>query len=140
MGVAGRCGHCCGVGMETLHISELRPAFAASLLAGCEVLDPRGMVTKKDIDGMARAGRCFAATTDKAQAVYVVEVRNGVAWVSACKGSGNVTWSEVLLPVIEQQAKGCASVGFQTRRRGLVKVAQSQGYEITGWIMKKKLP
>lgn len=113
--------------------------MAASLLAGCAHLDPSGLATEADTPAMTAAGQCFAATSDKGQAVYVLKVKNGVAWVSACKGNGPVKWREVLLPVIELQAKGCAAVGFQTTRRGLVKSAQKQGYEVTGWILKKKL-
>ena len=125
--------------METIHLSSLEAHLAASLLAGCAHLDPCGMATEADTEAMTAAGQCFAATSDKGQAVYVLKVKNGVAWVSAVKGSGPTPWRDVLLPVIEAQAKGCAAVAFQTARRGVVKSAVAQGYEITGWILKKRL-
>ena len=88
---------------------------------------------------IAERGQCFQAVAEKSSAVYVLEVNSGHAWVSACKGCGPVAWRAVLLPVIEQQATGCKSVGFQTARRGLVRAAEKQGYEVTGWILRKKL-
>lgn len=109
------------------------------MLAGLERLDPSGTTAPNDLHHLTASGQCFAATADTGQAVYVVKVSNGVAWISAAKGAGPVKWQDVLLPVIERQAKGCDAVAFQTKRRGLVKAAQRQGYEITGWIMKKKI-
>lgn len=125
--------------METLQVSALEPHLAAQLLAGSAHLDPCGMATEQDTEAMTSAGQCFAVTSNTSQAVYVVKVKNGVAWVSAMKGSGATPWGDILLPMIEAQAKGCAAVGFQTTRRGGVKKAQAQGYRITGWIMKKDL-
>ncbi len=125
--------------METLQVKEIQPHHAIQRLAGCERFDPRGTATGDDLADIAWGGQCFEATTEKAKAVYVVQVKNGNAWISACKGSGPVKWREVLLPIIEAQATGCNSVGFQTKRKSLVNAAQEQGYEITGWIMKKKL-
>ena len=125
--------------METLHLSHIPASLAASLLAGLERLDPRGTTAPNDLHDLTASGQCFAATAGTGQAVYVVKVSNGVAWVSACKGAGPVKWQDVLLPVIERQAAGCKAVAFQTKRRGLVKAAKAQGYEITGWILKKNL-
>lgn len=124
--------------METLHLSAIDSGMAALLLAGLGRLDPSG-TTSGELHQLTASGQCFAATAGTGQAVYVVKVSNGVAWISACKGDGPVKWQNVLLPVIERQAKGCSAVAFQTKRRGLVKAAQAQGYEITGWILKKKL-
>ena len=126
--------------MEKVFLSRLEPSFAAALLRGCERLDPRGLATPPDIDRMTDAGQCFAATTDhKAQAVYVLTVKNGVAWIDAAKGQGAADWTALLLPIVEAQAQGLASVAFQTARPGLVKKAQAQGYDITGWVMRKRI-
>lgn len=124
---------------QKIELSRLEPGLAAALLVGCERLDPSGLCSAADLLPMAQAGQCFAATAEKAQAVYIVQVQNGVAWISATKGAGPVDWSALLLPVIEAQAAGAAAVGFQTARRGLVRKAQKQGYEVTGWILKKPL-
>lgn len=114
--------------------------LASIALTGCEHLDPRGISSAADIQTMTENGQCFTATSGQASAVYVVQVVNGVAWINACQGQGAIKWQNLLLPVIEQQASGCKAVGFQTKRRGLVKAAQRHGYQITGWILKKNLP
>ena len=125
--------------MEKIFLSRLEPDLAASLLQGLSHLDASGRTGPGDIERVTAEGQCFAATAQDAQAVYVVQVQNGVAWISAAKGAGPLDWSAVLLPTIEAQAKGCASVGFQTVRRGLVRKAQKQGYQVAGWILKKAL-
>lgn len=124
---------------EKIHLSRLEPRLAAQLLAGMESLDASGRSGPGDIDAMTRRGQCFAATATDSQAVYVVTVENGIAWINATKGAGPVDWSALLLPVIEAQAKGCAAVGFSTMRPGLVRKAKRQGYQVTGWILKKTI-
>lgn len=124
---------------QEVHLSRIPADLAAQLLTGCERLDPAGLTTSDTLPAMAARGACFAATTDTAQAVYVLKVENGRAWVSACKGAGPVDWSGLLLPVIEQQAQGLQAVAFQTARRGLVRKAQRQGYRVAGYIMEKNL-
>ena len=124
---------------KEIHLSNLAPRAAAQLLAGVERTDPKGQAKQADVNAIAARGRCFMAQTANSVAVYVVQTRNGQAWVSACKGWGPTNWTNVLLPVIERQAAGCESVGFQTSRRGLVRSAEKQGYEVTGWILRKKL-
>lgn len=128
--------------METdqkICLSRLEPQLAAALLAGLHRADPAGTSTPADVERIAREGMSFAATADNAQAVYTIHVKNGVAWIDACKGNGPVPWSDVLFAVIEAQSKGCAAVGFQTARPGLVRQAKRHGYEVTGWILKKAL-
>lgn len=111
------------------------------MLQGVDKLDPSGMSTQQSLASTAREGLCFAATSDTgAQAVYVVRIENGVAWVDACQGSGATDWVSKLLPIIETQAHGMRAVGFQTARTGLVRKAKKQGYSVAGWIMKKELP
>lgn len=124
---------------KEIHLSRLEPELAAALLAGCERLDPRACTGQADIEAMAQRGQCFAATAPDAQAVYVVHVLNGTAWIAAAKGAGPVDWTALLLPIVEAQAKGCAQIAFQTARPGLVRRARRQGYEVGGWILRKKL-
>lgn len=125
--------------MEKIHLTQIDADTAAALLVGVAGRDPSGLSTEQSMHHTARCGQCYAATSESGQAVYVVRVENGVAWVDAAKGFGATDWTAALLPIIEMQAKGLASVGFQTERRGLVKRAQKQGYHIAGYIMKKGL-
>lgn len=126
--------------MEKIALSHIEPGLAAQLLAGSTHLDPSGLVAERDLPAIAARGACFAATGDGgSQAVYIVHVSNGVAWIDACRGFGPADWSGILLPVIERQAQGVASVRFQTSRAGLVRRAQHQGYQVKGWILGKEL-
>lgn len=125
-----------------VEVSQLHdPMEVAQLLAGIEARDPRGIMQPTDLVRMAYEGACFAATHPESgsQAVYVLKVRNGQAWVEACKGSGAVDFTRTLLPAIELQASALDSVAFQTSRRGLVRKAERQGYRVTGYIMRKDL-
>lgn len=124
--------------MEAVTLSRVEPDVAASLLRGAERFDPRGIATQADVEVMCQEGACFAAThASGAQAVYVLRVRNGQAWVDAAAGSGQVDLTALLLPVIELQAARLSSVAFQTARPGLVRKAQRAGYRVAGWILKK---
>ncbi|MDO9011331.1 MAG: hypothetical protein Q7U78_05925 [Gallionella sp.] len=70
---------------------------------------------------------------------YAVKAAGSELWVQAAGGSGAVDLSAFGLAVIEQQAAaaGLGSVGFQTRRRGLVRKAARAGYQVDGYIMRK---
>lgn len=127
--------------MEVVSISSLDANTAAALMAGIESKDPRGIATPIDVLRICQGGQCFAATQPEShsQAVYVLVVKNGQAWIDACQGSGEIDFTATLLPAIELQASRLDSVAFQTARRGLVRKAQKNGYQVTGWIMKKDL-
>lgn len=62
-------------------------------------------------------------------------------WVQAAGGLGNSDLTRAGLEHTEERAAagGFQSVGFQTRRKGLVKKAQAQGYQIDGYILRKKI-
>lgn len=126
---------------QEIYLSRLEPQLAAQLLAGCEALDPAGLCEAQDMPGMAAAGHCFAATAPakQGQAVYIIKIKNGIAWIDACRGFGPVKWADVLLPVIEAQAKGLAAVAFQTKRPALIAKAIQQGYTVEGVILRKKI-
>ena len=127
--------------METVAVSRIDAATAAAFLSGLAGQDPRGIVTADTLRQSAERGHCFAVThASGAQAVYIIAVENGQAWVTACKGEGAaVDFTRTLLPAIEHQAQGLAAVAFQTARPGLVRKARAMGYQVTGWIMKKDL-
>lgn len=142
MGLAGRGGSGGGVAVEkTLTVTQITPATAAKLLAGCECLDPTGRTTPDNMQAMCERGTCWAATDDtgQASAVWVIQTDGHAAWVSACKGSGQVPWAKVLLQTIEAQAEGLQSVAFQTARPGLAKTAEANGWHVAGWILRKDL-
>lgn len=122
-----------GVTVERIH-----PAIAAQALAGMEELDPRGMTGADDIKRMCELGQCFALSGD-VQAVYVLVIRNGVAWVQAAKGAGTVDCTDALEVAVTDQARGLKAMATQTARPGLVRKLKKRGWSVTGWIMQKGL-
>lgn len=114
-------------------------AEAAQRLAGCEDLDPRGLCGPGDIAAMCEQGLCFALD-GAADAVYVLQVRNGVVWVDAAKGGGGLVSALAALDaVVTAQAEGLKAIALQTARPGMVKELERRGFRVTGWILKKDL-
>lgn len=124
---------------KALTVREIAPEGAAIALAGLEHLDPRGMTAAGDVQAMTRKGRCFALSTDDGGAVYVLTVRNGVCWVDAVKGAGDVDMVQLLDTVITAQSAGLRAIACQTKRRGLVKKLERHGWHVAGWVMRKEL-
>jgi hypothetical protein len=124
---------------EGLTVREISPAAAAIALAGCEDLDPRGLMAPGDVQQLVDKGRCFSLTGSQAGAVYVLTVRNGVVWIDALKGAGDVDLVELVDGVITAQSEGLEAIALQTKRRGLVRKLERHGYRVTGWVMRKEL-
>lgn len=125
--------------MEKVVLSHLDPGTAAMLLAGVERRDPRGVLRADDLAGVCERGLCFAATTPGGQVAYVLNVKNGVAWIDAAQGAGQVDLTRTILPCIELQCSELDSIGFTTARPGLKRKAEKMGYQVTGWLLKKDL-
>ena len=118
---------------------RITAADATHALAGCEGLDPRGLMTAADIAPLAMHGECFAIDGQAAHAVYVVHVINGTCWVDALKGAGDTDITALVDAVLCDQANGLHAIALQTRRRGLVRLLQRLGYHVTGWVLRKEL-
>lgn len=125
---------------KALTIRALTPDQAAPRLAGVAELDPSGLA--HDARQIARAGKCFAIEGEDGEAVYVVKVARGQAWIVAAQGRGQIDMTEVIDLAISEQAKrtpGTHSMGCQTARRGLVKKLTAKGWRVTGWILRKDI-
>ena len=125
-----------------IEVRAIAAPQAAHDLAGLARLDPRGMLSDADIPAMCDRGQCFelVATDGRARAVYVLEVHNGVAWISALAGAGQgMDICKVFDGVTTHQAAGLHRLAFQTARPGLVRKMSGLGYRITGWIMAKDI-
>lgn len=108
-------------------------------LAGVERLDPSGRMTSDDLLPLASGGMCFEVVGGESRAVYVLKIGGGVAWVNAAKGAGKLDLCDLLSLVVEAQAAELDAVAFQTSRPGLVRKAKKLGYEVTGWVLKKRI-
>lgn len=123
---------------KALTVRRIDPAMAARMLAGMEGLDPCGMLTPEGIGELCKGGQCFelAGAVD---AVYVVRVENGVAWIDAVRGTGRVDCTAVVDQLVTEMAQGLRCVGMQTARPGLVRKLTRRGWRVTGWVMRKEL-
>lgn len=125
-----------------IEVRHIPAPQAAHQLAGLARLDPRGMLSEADIPAMCDRGQCFelVAADGRARAVYVIEVCNGVAWVSALASTGRgIDVCKIFDGVTTQQATGLQRLAFQTARPGLVRKMSGLGYRVTGWIMAKDI-
>lgn len=126
--------------METLAIAPITPEAAYRFLGPIEARDPRGITRSADVRAGCESGLCFGLTLgDQSRGVYVLAVQAGQAYIRWARGVGPLDLTRTVLPVIEQQVAGLDSLAFQTARPGLVRKAQAQGYEVAGWILRKKL-
>ncbi len=121
-----------------LTVRAIAPDHAAEVLAGLEALDPRGIMTAADVAGMCERGQCFEVS-GAANAVYVITVENGVAWIDAAKKTGEGDASHAIDTVVMAQAKGLKAMATQTAHAGLVQKLKKQGWRISGWILKKDI-
>lgn len=116
----------------------IRPATVAEALPILELAE------KYDAQEMGLAKllqncQLFILDGSDSQMAYAVIPQGQELWIQAGAGRGAVDLTELGLASIEMQAVGFKSVGFQTRRRGLVKKAIALGYQIDGYILRKKL-
>lgn len=71
---------------------------------------------------------------------YALKEAGSELWIQAGGGSASIDLTALGLAAIERQAVGgFRSVGFQTRRKGLVKKAMRLGYVVDGFILRKVL-
>lgn len=89
---------------------------------------------------IADAGHAFIVEQGGAPVLgYTLELNGGELFITSASGRAALDLVEIGLAIVEAQAVGFDSVGFKTTRRGLVKKAQRQGYEIAAYIMRKKI-
>lgn len=73
---------------------------------------------------------------------YAMRVAGGACWITAAGGDApGVDLVRSVLPVMERQARamGCGQMAVTTKRGGLVRKLQRQGFEQTAVTLRKKL-
>lgn len=126
---------------QALTLQRISKTEAARAFVACAGLDPQGTETP---ESAARAGECFELSGQPGRAVLSLQFNGGGAWILAAAGGGDFMAGKGL-PVLEgyARARGCASIGFQTMRPGLVRIAQRAGYVKaaigSGYRLEKKL-
>lgn len=117
----------------------IRGATEAEVLPLLELAsgdDVQGLGLKNILHGC----QFFILQSTKGEFAYALIPAGRELWIQAAGGKAKIDLTDLGLGAIEAQAKAARfeSVGFQTRRKGLVKKAIAHGYEIDGYILRKK--
>lgn len=101
-------------------------------------LDPLRVDSPDSLANILQAGFPFALDLPTGRLVYVLDWRGNMMWIAAAAGDTTGCTLQALTAIERQAQQNAAeAVGFMTARRGLVKLAESAGYEITGWVLRK---
>lgn len=88
-----------------------------------------------DLSSLIRSGSPFKVEAGQGGdvAAYVLQAYGDVLWVTAAAGRASFDLVQVLdeLVTVQARAAGFSAVAFRTERRGLVRKAKRQGFEIT---------
>lgn len=119
-------------------LTPITEAEAAEYLVQNPVPDPTGQATP---ESMAAAGQAFELEAGGGGGVFIVRKIGPQLWIEAGAGRAADDLTQIGLQLIEEMARraGCTEVAFQTARRGLVHKAESMGFEVAGWIIKKRV-
>lgn len=128
---------------QTLIVHRIGRREAAQAFQACAGLDPQGLETP---ESAAKAGECYAADSESGRVAFSVVFADGGAWIVAAAGGGTCAMARSTLDAIEGMARkrGCTWVGFQTMRRGLLRIATRHGYQAKaqfrrGFVLRKSL-
>lgn len=119
-------------------LTPLTEAEAVEALRLHQVPDPTGQSTP---ESLAAAGQAFGLKAEGGSGTFVLVKKGAQIWIEAGAGRAADDLTELGLELIEEIARRseCSEVAFQTARRGLVKKSELAGYQVVGWIMKKKV-
>ncbi|MBN9407627.1 MAG: hypothetical protein J0H69_00630 [Burkholderiales bacterium] len=106
------------------------------------LVDAQGAMAS--LDACLLSAKCFRLESAAGDIVFALEFSQGEAWVTVAAGPTACPMSPALDAALVALARmhSCTSLGFQTARRGLVRVAGRLGWRITcplpnGWQMER---
>ncbi|BEV15568.1 hypothetical protein HBDW_23560 [Herbaspirillum sp. DW155] len=92
------------------------------------------------LDQLLARGEAFKVMLDgEIVGAYLLEVHGPEVWILLAGGRAPVDLAHYGIALIEQQARDFDSIGFQTRRPGLIKKAKRAGFEVAAVVMRKRL-
>ena len=117
-------------------VRPIPAAQAAQALAAMAHLDPRGLATPADVAQACQDCEALEVLDGQGgRAVVLVAKANGMHWIEAAAGEGGANLCATITEALD--ASGARSIGFQTKRRGLVRRAERLGYRVCGYIMRR---
>ena len=91
---------------------------------------------------MCRDAELFGVYEENGELIggYALRVSGKTCWLlAAVMTRSGVDFERDVLPVIERQARHVGQVAITTKRRGGIKKLLRQGYEITGYTLRKNI-
>lgn len=124
--------------MENFKIEQVGKKEAAALMKAARLSDPARLSTPETI---AENGECFSLEANGHKGIFVVRKKGGQLWVSGAAALASKGLAAVGLEAMEAiaQQSECQSIGFQTSRKGLVRIAKKKGFSIVGFILEKQI-
>lgn len=107
-------------------------------MTAARLQDPARLSTP---DSIAENGDCFSLEVGGHSGVFVVRKKGGQLWVSGAAALASKGLAAAGLDVMQAIAAqtDCDTVGFQTARPGLVRIAKKQGFAVVGFILEKRI-
>lgn len=86
----------------------------------------------ESLDYLISLGQCYRIFEEGGDtiAAYILEASGAELWIALGAGRADLDVTAVGLALIEAQGREFDSIGFKTRRRGLVRKAQRHGYRV----------
>lgn len=115
-------------------VEAISGAEAAAALGRCA--DVSGCSLDELVQGIA-----YRLKTKGGEGVFVVQRHGSELWIQAGEGVASDGLTEAGLTLVQDMARalGCTSVGFETRRGGLVRKSGALGFQVAGYIMRKQV-
>lgn len=111
---------------------------AENIMQAAGLYDPTGWDNPKTI---AEKGDCFLIVSGLGKIALSVKKIGRKLWVYGAASNDSKSATVPGLDLLEKLAldSQCDSVSFRTSRKGLLKLAEKNGYKVTAYILEKKL-
>lgn len=121
-------------------VAQVIPADADAILPWLKVCEP-DLRQGDQLPEVIAGSRCFLLRVDGRDVfAWAVSRVGDELWIDAAAGKApGYDLTAAGLAIVEAQAAGLETVGFLTRRPGLLKKAQRLGYQVDGWILRKRI-
>ena len=86
----------------------------------------------QSIDYLLSLGQCFKLTDDGGEILgaYILKADGAELWIALGAGRADIDLTAAGLALIEAQGREFDSIGFKTKRRGLMRKAAKHGYRV----------
>ena len=120
-----------------IEVTQISPHQAAQAMTAAGLRAP---LECDSAEGIAEHGQCFEFSSGGKTCAFVVRQKGEILLIDAAatnSSAGGMTAAGLALADTVANRMECTHIAFETNRRGLVRLAQKNGYQIAGYILKK---